>query len=99
MKSIKSVFFPSIEDSPGRVHHRSQDSAREMLTGRGKGGKWGERGRGRWGRQQASVNIHRANQGRVRSVLPCSRHLKKKVIYQCVYDEISDFCFVHSTLS
>lgn len=40
MKSIKSVFFPSIEDSPGRVHHRSQDSARERLTGRGKGGKW-----------------------------------------------------------
>lgn len=48
MKSIKSVFFSSIEESPGRVHHRSQDNAKEMLTGRmkrGEGGGSGERRR------------------------------------------------------
>jgi hypothetical protein len=86
-------FFPSIEESPGRVHHRSEDSAREKLTGRMKAGEGGrELGPG-WGR--VSVNIHCVSQGLMRNGLPSLSSLKK-INYQCFCDGIGIlFCSIH----
>lgn len=86
MKSIKSVFFPAIEDAPGRVHHRSRDTAREMQ-------QEGCREGGCEGSGSVGVNIHRVNQGSVRSGFLFAHQLKnkqpppkKKPSYQCLYN-------------
>lgn len=71
MKSIKSVFFPAIEDAPGRVHHRSRDTAREMQ-------QEGCREGGCEGSGSVGVNIHRVNQGSVRSGFLFAHQLKNK---------------------
>jgi len=47
----------------------------------------GGRGRGAKGRRLLHVNIHCMNQGLVSTVLPFLSSPKKKINYQCLYDE------------